>query len=77
MNDPHVIQTKFRVPANCRHEWLLFNGNECVASISGVPGKKQVRAYFRKPSENNPHLNRLSLDWNAEAVEHLRFVCGQ
>lgn len=72
MNAETVIPTNFRVPAGCRHEFVLFFGNKPSAVIFGVPGKRQIRF---QTLGSKPENQSLVMDWMAESVEHLRFVC--
>lgn len=76
---PGVVETNFKVPKGCRHEWLLFYEDEFIGAISGVPGKKQIQHFNRDPLNCPPeHIGRLmsmNLDWMAESVEALRRIC--
>lgn len=73
MNNPEFIQTNFKVPKTCRHEFVLFNGTQPAASIHGTPGKRQIQFHtFGLRPEND----QLTLDWMAESVDRLRQICG-
>lgn len=74
-----TIPTNFRVPPDCRHEWVLFHENGVIGTLHGIPGKKQIHQAFREPANCSDDRKKLvfnlSLDWIAESVEHLRFIC--
>lgn len=79
--NPYTIQTNFQVPKTCRHEWVLFVGKVAVASIYGVPGKREIKytvlANESDVDDNTESTKSLTLDWIAETVEHLRCICQQ
>lgn len=76
--NPQLIPTNFKVPRNCRHEFLIYWHNHKTGSIRGIPGRFEILFEtwdFPCNSDESATFKTFSLNWMAESVEHLRAIC--
>lgn len=74
----HTIPTNFRVPKGFRHRWLVYGSTgELLQEIQGVPGQRKIKTISHDASHEckTTTSGSLGLDWMAETVEHMRWLC--
>lgn len=70
-----TIRSNFKVPKSLHHQWVLFDCDQAVMLIYGIPGRKDVVQEHLRPTITLPES--MALDWIQESVEHLRLLCEQ